>query len=612
MFTRKLILAVCLAAGGALALEAQTQTAQPAPSTPQPPAAASASTVASTIDGGEPHWIRPETPEQRKIRLGVPEDPGPDPDPTKKWWRYGHMYTIEKADRRWVSFDNPPQEGFVRPFGFVNIYREMYQMNEKWVWAWQPVRDDPSNKPEALPEATQESPYTPEQLDYLQRIRSEFAPLSLPTADTTLRFQESSDGLPAAGSWRNSLAVTDMNGDGCVDIVAPPERGIPNGLPAIFLGDCKGHWNIWKEVKWPRTLDYGSVVAADFNKDGHMDLAFGVHLNGVFVFMGDGKGTFVDASDGLPTDFPTRRIVVADVDKDGYPDIVALSEGPTPRDEVLNRAKYAKLRAYYYRPKEKVKWEGQNVSAPDQFFGGDWLSTGNFNDDKYPDFVAASIYYNGPNILYVSDGAKKFSNANGVGGKIIPYYSYHYANATGHFSSKKVDDAIVSYVRVWPTTIDPKVVPAPATTPIVGLDRVSFSAGKDPVRTPIVRWAGSRGVWGMGAGDLDGDGNPDLIYTRTDPRGIDLLLGDGKGGFRKASVEGMKLEPNTNYDIKVVDVNGDGRLDVILAYESSGTTMLAQRDGSIHVYLNMGAVKTPPAAKTADAPAAKPDEAKKQ
>lgn len=599
MFTRKLILALCLAAGGALPLQAQTQTAQPAsPPTPQPPAAVASapaqppSVTASAVDGGLPVWIRTETPEQRKLRLGTTEDPGSDPDPKKGWERYGHRYFIEKADRRWASFDNPPEEGWIRPFGFVNFYRELYQMNEKWVWTWQPDRDDPRNKPQ--PEAAAEEPkslYTPEAMDYLMKLRAEFTPLGAPASNVTVHFEESSQGLPSAGSWRNSLAVADMNEDGCPDIVAPPERGIPNGVPSIFLGDCKGHWTYWKDVKWPRSLEYGSVAAADFNKDGHLDLAFGVHLTGLMVFLGDGKGHFTDSSEGLPFDFPTRRVVVTDVDNDGSPDLVALSEGPAIKEQ-NSKTTYGKLRVYYNRENAK-RWEGADIAPPGEYLGGDWLSAGKFNDDKYPDFLAASIYYNGPNILWLSTGQKKFANVGGSG-KLLPAFSYYYANAAGRFSSKKLDDAIVSYVRMWPSTIDAKIVPLPAITQISGLDRITFT-GKEPVRTPIVRWPGSRGVWGLATGDFDGDGNLDIIYTRSDPRGAAILLGDGKGGFRRATIEGLKIEPNTNYDIKIADVNGDGRPDIIIGYESSGTTMLSGRDGSIQVYLNRGVTRTPAA-----------------
>ncbi len=467
-------------------------------------------------------------------------------------------------------------------------------MNEKWVWTWQPDRDDPRNKPQ--PEVAAEEPktlYTPEAMDYLMKLRAEFTPLGAPASDLTVHFEEASQGLPSAGSWRNSLAVADMNEDGCPDIVAPPERGIPNGVPSIFLGDCKGHWTYWKDVKWPHSLDYGSVTAADLNKDGHLDLVFGVHLTGLMVFLGDGKGHFTDASEGLPTDFPTRRVVVTDVDNDGSPDLVALSEGPSIKEQNSKNPTYGKLRVYYNRENAK-RWEGADVAPPGEYLGGDWLSTGKFNDDKYPDFLAASIYYNGPNILWLSTGQKKFANVGG-GGKLLPAFSYYYANAAGRFSSKKLDDGIVSYVRMWPSTIDTKIVPQPAITQISGLDRITFT-GKEPVRTPIVRWAGSRGVWGLATGDFDGDGNLDIIYTRSDPRGAEILLGDGKGGFRRATIEGLKIEPNTNYDIKIVDVNGDGRPDLIIGYESSGTTMLSGRDGSIHVYLNRGVTRAPAAA----------------
>jgi hypothetical protein len=603
MFTRKLILALCLAAGSALTLAAQTQPqSAPAPAsvqTPAPPQDAQTQTAeppratkASEVDGGEPHWLRPETAEQRKVRLGTNEDPGPDPDPKKRWWRYDHMYFIEKADRRWANFDNPPQEGWIRPFGFVNFYRELYQMNDKWVWTWNPDRDDPSNKA-AAQEAAATAPtvYTADAMDYLAKVRAEFTPLGVPASDVTVRFEEASQGLPMAGSWRNSVTVADMNGDGCPDIIAPPERGIPNGVPAIFLGDCKGHWTFWKEVKWPRSLDYGGVVAADFNKDGHMDLAFAVHLTGLMVFLGDGTGKFTDSSAGLPSDFPTRRVIVADVDHDGFPDLVAISEGPTVRDELTKNQDYGRLRVYYNREKGK-KWEGANIVKPGQYFGGDWLSAGDFNGDKYLDFIGASIYLNGPNVLWLSDGPKNYTNGGG-NGKATLFYSFYYANAAGRFSSKKADDAIASFVRVWPTTLDEKLVPSPAITTISGIDRISVPVpGKDPVRTPIVRWAGGRGVWGMATGDFDGDGNQDLIYSHGDPRGIDILLGDGKGGFRRANVEGLKLQSNTIYDIKIADVNGDGKPDVIIAYESSGSTLLAARDGSIHVFLNRGTVPT--------------------
>ncbi|HVX29577.1 MAG TPA: VCBS repeat-containing protein, partial [Nitrolancea sp.] len=272
--------------------------------------AAPATAAPTATDGGTPHYVIPETPEHRAVRVGN-IDPGPNPDPKQIFYRYGKRYHIEKYDNlRSRVILTGGEVGWGRPFGWVNIYREVYQLNDKYTWFWIEEHDEASPD-EVQKQAAEETNKWPEaSLAYFRQTRSEFAQLTPPPANKAIKFVESSDGLPKTGSWRNSLAVADMNGDGLLDIIAPPERQGGN-IPAIFLGDGKGHWKYW-DSKWPFGLNYGSVVAADFNQDGKMDLAFGVHLDGVHVFLGDGKGNFTDSSEGLPRDFPTRRVIVAD------------------------------------------------------------------------------------------------------------------------------------------------------------------------------------------------------------------------------------------------------------------------------------------------------------
>jgi hypothetical protein len=324
--------------------------------------------------------------------------------------------------------------GWIRPFGGVNVCRELYQHNDKYVWVWtqlpDPVSDDPLGTPEA--QAPAPTRFTERELDYLSTFRNEFADVVPAESNMTLRFEESSQGLPTTGSFRNSAAVADMNGDGHVDLIIPPERGTGQKTPQIFLGDGTGKWNRWA-IRWPRTLDYGNVVAADLNGDRRNDLVFGVHLRGVYVFINEGNGTFTDSEAGLPRNYPTRRVAVTDVDLDGAPDIVAISEGPT-----INRGPqtlgYGKVRAFLNRDKGR-SWQGIDMVDSRFNVGCDWMSLGNFNDDKTPDLVAGSIYFGAADTLWLSSGKSKWKSLASADGLVVPGLSYFHANAADHRSS---------------------------------------------------------------------------------------------------------------------------------------------------------------------------------
>jgi hypothetical protein len=565
----RFLVAICCLIPAALFGQSGTGSTGPAPSTAAPAAAA----AANVPEGGMPKYIKEETPEQRMVRLGTQQDPGIDPDPEKIWWRFAGEYQIHKYERRLSSTDGVAP-GWIRPFGFANIHAEIYQMNDKYVWYWWPMAKLQRDEYPAEPPT-----WTAEQIDYIVALQPEYAELTPADSGQTVRFVESSQGLPTSGSWRNVLDVADANGDGFVDIIAPPERK-GAGTPAIFLGDGRGNWKEW-QTRWPYGVDYGSIAAADFNNDGHMDVVCGIHLVGVRVFLGDGKGTFIDASAGLPSDYPTRRVTVADVDRDGDTDIIAIHEGPTARGQVTPMGR---LVAFLNTDKAK-KWQAVDIADPAKEFGGDYLAVGNFNGDRYPDMVGASVYLNGTDIVYFSDGKNSWKNVGGMG-QLIPYFSYYYGMTPGKFASKQRDDVAVSFVRQWPA-IDKRFVPAPKNTVVAGIDLVTFE-GKVPQRKPIVRWRSELPVRAVASGDFNGDGHLDVIYTADQPRKVEILLGNGRGEFKSATVEGLSLTNFYNYDVKVADVNRDKLPDVILMYEADDAkNTLAARDGSIQVFLGL-------------------------
>jgi len=522
---------------------------------------------------------RPETRAALLQRLGLSSDPGPDPDPTQVYLRYGKRFHIERFALSTVRPD-PAQKGWVTPSAYVGGKAELYQENDKFAWVFiaEPELRQPILDPEG--HEIQTGAYTKTEIPYLQEVKNEMEELTPRKSDVALTFEESSTGLPQTGSWRNGVAAGDFNEDGKIDIVAPPQRTPLDNSPSIFLGDGKGGWKRW-DNPWPTTFSYGNVAVGDLNRDGHLDLVFAVHLSGTEVLLGDGKGNFTESIKGMEDKFPTRKVVLADLDGNGSLDVVALTEGPKPHME--DRGPEASKLIGFLNDGKGSSWKKIALATPGYRMGGDWMATGDFNGDRKADIATSSNYFSNPDVLYLGEGKSAWKP---VGRGFLPFLSYYYSPVAGRFTSSKRDDVIFSFVRSWPNSIDPEVIPWPKNRSIVGIERISWENGK-AVRTPIARWPGQNAVWGMGSGDFDGDGNLDIVYARSSPREMVILLGDGKGHFRRSDVSGIELPVNPSYDLTVADVNGDGRPDIIVPFEDATES----RTGSIRVYLNRGAGK---------------------
>ena len=118
------------------------------------------------------------------------------------------------------------------------------------------------------------------------------------------------------------IATGDFNGDGIPDFVAPNyfEFG---GSPTIFLGKGDGTFT-YSKVSF--TLDYfpTSVLVADFNGDGILDLAFS-DLNGVEIALGNGDGTFTEtAASPIRVQDELYSLKLGDFNNDGKVDIAGI------------------------------------------------------------------------------------------------------------------------------------------------------------------------------------------------------------------------------------------------------------------------------------------------
>ncbi|HKS81716.1 MAG TPA: FG-GAP-like repeat-containing protein [Candidatus Acidoferrales bacterium] len=158
--------------------------------------------------------------------------------------------------------------------------------------------------------------------------------------------------LAAAGSGPFSVAVGDFNGDGKPDLAVADFAG---DTLAVALGNGNGTFQSPTTYSVCTTTDTClsgafpyTVIAADFNKDGKLDVLVGdqdayvsnaflglAYNNGFQLFLGNGDGTFQSAQPYM-AGFGALYALAADVDGNGTPDVVLADPGDYMANVLLN------------------------------------------------------------------------------------------------------------------------------------------------------------------------------------------------------------------------------------------------------------------------------------
>jgi hypothetical protein len=128
----------------------------------------------------------------------------------------------------------------------------------------------------------------------------------------------------SGGSYPEMMAAGDFNGDGKLDLAVP---NLFSGNDAVLLGNGDGIFQA------PQTFSTGyaygsypeSVAVGDFNGDGKLDLVTAVFGGGAEVMLGNGDGT-VQANVSFGADGGPRSVAVGDFNGDGKLD-VAVANG---------------------------------------------------------------------------------------------------------------------------------------------------------------------------------------------------------------------------------------------------------------------------------------------
>jgi hypothetical protein len=272
---------------------------------------------------------------------------------------------------------------------------------------------------------------------------------------------------------------------------------------------------------------WGGVGFGDVDRDGDEDLAAIARLgDGPHVYLTDGQGSWLDSSAGLRGSSGRSHVAFGHFNRDGLLDL-----GDGNGNAFLGNGGSA--------------WTRSNTGIVIRGGGMEGVAVGDANADGLDD-VAFSGHFSGFVQVFLSNGAGGWTEAsaglpNLTQGNIDGGHKLLLRDVTG---DGKPD-------VVWTRYYKPNVW--------AGDGQGNWTAGTG---------LGLHQFWGAAAGDLDGDGGLELVFTVFD-------LGNGQGGggiqvYKRSGPNAWTLVPGTGLPasgmlqgLALADFDRDGRLDLV-------------------------------------------------
>jgi hypothetical protein len=373
-----------------------------------------------------------------------------------------------------------------------------------------------------------------------------------------------------------SVAVADMNGDGVPDLIVAngcgdafsQPGGCPDGSVAVLLGNGDGTFRPVRS--FPSGGSLSALVVADVNRDGRPDVVVSncapigqlcpAGSGNVGVLLGNGDGSLhpvmLHDAGGLAATF----VAVADVNGDHEPDVLVSNQRICDNCRgslgvLLGRGDGSFQAAQIY---------DTGLFAPA------FIATADFNGDHAPDIVLTQNIGGGGELAVLlnrGDGTFQPAAVYETGGQSATPLVVADANGDGR------PDLLVSHAQF-----------CAGRAPSESCIGVLLGNADGSFQPAVTYESGGTGAWSLTAADFNRDGNIDVAVAHqcrpsscTGRGVVSVLAGNGDGSF----------QPPLTYNTEApsvlavaADLNGDGKPDLVVGNAPPVPS------GTVSVFLN--------------------------
>ena len=376
--------------------------------------------------------------------------------------------------------------------------------------------------------------------------------------------------FPVQAEYTNYIAVGDIDGDGDLDICFANGGGYSalGALlkPRIYVNNGSGVFADETDARAAGiTGCFRSAEFGDVDRDGDLDLVLSQDFNRpARLLINGGSGTFTDESAlRIPTGgLSSARATFGDVDSDGDLDIALCNSGTSSRFGTNGQPRlWINGGAGVFTDDTAARLPAGNIAQQMDilFFDAD----GDLDLDL---FVVTRATSPGQSRLWRNDGTGRFA-----GGVAFPNDASAYAYDAGDIDG----DGDLDLIGVNAGTSNRELLARNANG--AGTSWTDISASISP--NPTTDDNDSKFV------DIDNDGDLDLVIAVLGSSKR-IYANSGTGAFTQVT-GAITASSDSSLDIKVADLDGDGRYDLVTGQGESGQFQN-------RIYMNTGPVDTRP------------------